>query len=523
MMRHRVDSNEGRMGVVRSIRFLFLNAAALLFVFVYVSSAFSFSVSVAWDASTGPSVAGYKLYCGTSSREYSMVFDAGKRTSCTLPGLQAGKTHYIAATAYDSGGNESAYSEELIVHTINSSAGTGGVIMPQGVIPVAEGGSRTFTVTPASGFRTAKIAVNGVAIGNPGTYTFSGVQGNQTIAAIFGKSVKTGSVTALTTKTAALSAAGPDTSQNASLTATGPTSSETGTSSLVADAGPDQQAQAGSHVSLSGANSTGSPQETLFYRWIQIGGTRVSLSKAKSMLSGFTAPLTACQGEALTFQLTVTGRNGRQAVDTCIVNVSGNRLPPNASAGPDQDTDARSTVTLDGSGSFDPDGGIAAYAWTQIAGPRVDIRNPSAATATFVAPEAITEGASLVFLLTVTDHDDLMATDTCIVNVSGTGVSAVGADAGPDYDTAGGRTARLDGSLSQVPSGAGVTFRWRQTSGPPVALSSPSAVRPTFQVPTGAEELDSVLTFMLTLTDENGFQSSDDCKVRIIAAKSSGG
>ena len=41
---------------------------------------------------------------------------------------------------------------------------------------------------------------------------------------------------------------------------------------------------------------------------------------------------------------------------------------PVASAGPNQTVDAATVVTLNGSGSNDPDGTIASYAWTQTAG-----------------------------------------------------------------------------------------------------------------------------------------------------------
>ena len=76
-------------------------------------SAFAATLSLAWDPSSGPNVAGYKLYYGTSSRNYPYKVDTGKSTNCSLSGLTAGKKYYFAATAYDSSKVESDYSSEI--------------------------------------------------------------------------------------------------------------------------------------------------------------------------------------------------------------------------------------------------------------------------------------------------------------------------------------------------------------------------------------------------------------------------
>jgi hypothetical protein len=72
------------------------------------------SVTLAWDPNTDPGLAGYKLYYGTQSRNYTNSIDAGNQISYAALGLQAGTTYYFAVTAYDNQGLESDYSNEVI-------------------------------------------------------------------------------------------------------------------------------------------------------------------------------------------------------------------------------------------------------------------------------------------------------------------------------------------------------------------------------------------------------------------------
>ena len=60
-------------------------------------------------------------------------------------------------------------------------------------------------------------------------------------------------------------------------------------------------------------------------------------------------------------------------------------LPPVANAGPDQNVSTGATVSLNGSGSSDPDGGPSplSYSWSQLSGPSVTLNNPNTATPTF--------------------------------------------------------------------------------------------------------------------------------------------
>jgi hypothetical protein len=71
------------------------------------------SISLAWSPSTDTNVVGYNIYYGGASGIYTNEISAGNVTNITISGLVAGATYYFAATAYDSLGNESAFSPEI--------------------------------------------------------------------------------------------------------------------------------------------------------------------------------------------------------------------------------------------------------------------------------------------------------------------------------------------------------------------------------------------------------------------------
>ena len=85
-------------------------------------------ISLAWDPNTESDLAGYKVYYGTSARQYSrfagfeeytLLAGSVHQPSFTATGLPAG-TYYFAVTAYNLSGYESDYSNELPVTTINT-------------------------------------------------------------------------------------------------------------------------------------------------------------------------------------------------------------------------------------------------------------------------------------------------------------------------------------------------------------------------------------------------------------------
>ena len=87
---------------------------------------------------------------------------------------------------------------------------------------------------------------------------------------------------------------------------------------------------------------------------------------------------------------------------------------PVADAGPNQLGIQPGSVTLNGSGSYDPAGEALTYQWTQIAGPTVTLSNPTGVTTTFTAAA----GQTYSFRLTVKNTDNVQASATTTVSTT---------------------------------------------------------------------------------------------------------
>jgi hypothetical protein len=74
----------------------------------------SANVTLAWLPSSDPIVAGYNIYYGGTSGDYTNKTSAGTATSLTISNLVNGNTYYFAATTYSAAGAESSLSSEVI-------------------------------------------------------------------------------------------------------------------------------------------------------------------------------------------------------------------------------------------------------------------------------------------------------------------------------------------------------------------------------------------------------------------------
>ena len=102
------------------------------------------------------------------------------------------------------------------------------------------------------------------------------------------------------------------------------------------------------------------------------------------------------------------------------INPPGNNAPV-SNAGLDQTVNEGVLVTLDGTGSFDPDSDPLTYSWTQTAGPGVVLSSSTAVSPTFTAP-SVTASTVLIFQLAVGDGS-LTSVDTVTITVNDVSVT----------------------------------------------------------------------------------------------------
>jgi chitinase len=278
-----------------------------------------------------------------------------------------------------------------------------------------------------------------------------------------------------------------------------------------ANAGPDQTVAGLSSVSLTGAASTDGDNDTLTYAWVQVSGPAVALSGASTTSPTFTAPAKTANAQTLVFELTVS--DGLLAgIDTVLVSVAPN-MAPLANAGADQSVAGQSSVTLDGSGSTDPDGDTLTYSWTQTAGPVVTLSDASAVSPVFTAPRGQASATTLTFTLSVSDGV-VSTTDTIDVVIAPNNppVANAGADLGP-IDS--GQTVTLNGSASTDPDSDPLTYAWSQVSGTAVTLAGANTATPSFVAPlvNGFEDL----VFELIVNDGQVASQPDRVAVTIRA------
>lgn len=156
---------------------------------------------------------------------------------------------------------------------------------------------------------------------------------------------------------------------------------------------------------------------------------------------------------------------------------------PVADAGPDQDVGRNTTVTCDGSASYDP-GGLAplVYQWTVVHKPETsasDLSDPTAVNPSFVADEEGTWVLDLTVQNTAGIWDETPARVIYHVTASPPPPAPV-ANAGADHSVVTGTLVSLDGSASFDPSGlTPLVYQWSLgtiPSGSAATLSSTSAV-----------------------------------------------
>ena|GEM_PF-1447845 len=270
------------------------------------------------------------------------------------------------------------------------------------------------------------------------------------------------------------------------------TVSPPGTLPPAADAGSAQSVTTGTLVSLDASASSDPQSLALTYSWEQTAGESVVLSDPASAKPAFTPT----NPGSYTFRVTVHNAYLSSSADVTVTVVQANRAPT-ADPGPSRTVTAGTAVTLDGSGSSDPDGTALSYAWSQVSGPGAALSGAAQATAA-VTPTIV---GTYVFRLVVSDGA-LSGTADVTITVTPANRAPV-AKAGGAQTALTGTLLTLDGTGSSDPDGDVLTYAWAQTAGAPVALAGAGTASPTL-TPTTAG------TYAFTLTVSDGGLSATD-------------
>jgi Secretion system C-terminal sorting domain/PKD domain len=186
----------------------------------------------------------------------------------------------------------------------------------------------------------------------------------------------------------------------------------------VANAGPDQTITAPSNKVLLDGSASYDPDGTFIaFNWTMISGA-VSATINGSNTSGPT--VTGLSPGVYVFQLTVTDSAGATNTDKVDIIVNPEPELPNqspvANAGNNLTITAPvSSIALNGTSSFDPDGTIVNYYWSQVSGPP-DAVFTNAGTTTPTVSNLI--AGSYIFQLLVTDNSSATDIDHVTVTVN---------------------------------------------------------------------------------------------------------
>jgi hypothetical protein len=286
----------------------------------------------------------------------------------------------------------------------------------------------------------------------------------------------------------------------------------------------------GDLVTLDGSLSSDPNNDSLTFTWAQTGGTSVTLSNANAVMPTFIAPAVSAHdgSTTLTFNLTV---DDGEFTDTkpVSITVSHRNLPPVADAGQTQSVPERTTATLDGQNSYDPEGDALTYAWMQVHDASGTALQPTDLTVglipqdpenkmmSFEAPTFGLSGGTLYFKLTVTDSHG--ASGSAIVEVDVTYVNRPpSANAGDDQTVNEGDTVSLSGSGTD-PDNNPLTFSWSQSGGPPIdpqyfVVDQNDPSKATFKAPSVFCGGD-VVVMRLTVDDGYGGTDSKDVNINV--------
>ncbi len=219
-----------------------------------------------------------------------------------------------------------------------------------------------------------------------------------------------------------------------------------------AAAGGSYTGNQGSSVALDGSGSTDPDGSVTLFEWDCTDDGIYDTSSSSSTGSTCTYPAVG------NYQLRLRVRDNDGATDTDTASVSVTNTAPTADAGGPYTVNQGVALSMDGSGSSDPDGSIVQYGWDCTNNGIINVTSGSATAATCTYAGV----GTFTIALTVTDNNGATNTATTTVTVTNTLPTA---DAGGPY-TAGVPNVPLplDGSGSFDPDGNIVSWQWDCTN-----------------------------------------------------------
>jgi hypothetical protein len=295
------------------------------------------------------------------------------------------------------------------------------------------------------------------------------------------------------------------------------------------------------------------------YSWKAPAG--VTLSDPTSAKPTFVYPSDEPIPDSLTFSLTVTDTHGATSAQPATVTVGVNHSPiPDVVVLPSKTVEPGTSVTMDASGSKDPDPGdsIISFTWSQKGGPSVQLSSTSGPVVQFTAP-SVDKDTALNFTIgmpdtyaetTTTPIDIIIKSPLCVlsetqqsktgsvstsqslrpsikmasetVSTASAGNCRPEAIAGPDQtinerlDVRSRTTVELNGRGFDA-NGDTLTYLWTPASPGAPALSNPTIANPTFNVP----DIEEDTSYSYTLTVNDGKENSlpDPITIHVTATR----
>jgi PKD domain len=282
---------------------------------------------------------------------------------------------------------------------------------------------------------------------------------------------------------------------------------------LEAVAGPAQTVAKRSTVTLAGSAAKSSGSVNYAWRLDAPAGSNAALSSNSTAAPTFIPDV----GGEYFASLFVRDACGTSAPSTTVITVVNHA--PTASAGPDRQGMPGDAITLDGSGSFDPDQDALRYDWSLIsrpAGSNASLSSRTATSPTFT-PDAY---GTYVAILVVTDGEEVSDPVQVTIKSGATGPNGTCAPAappiavpGPDQPNAGQfGPVQLDGTASTTGRPGPLTFSWTLASAPAnsfATIDQPHAVKPVLS------PIDRRGTYVVTLVVNDGCVNSAPATVRL--------